>query len=72
MDLVDLAGSERKEDSGYHDKTRQKEATAINMSLMSLKDCMRSKAAGNAQTKLRLAYRSSILTRILKVRVSLP
>jgi hypothetical protein len=41
--MVDLAGSERMADSKNHDAERMKETKAINLSLMSLKDCIRAR-----------------------------
>ena len=48
MTLVDLAGSEHKIDSMYHSAERRKECSAINSSLMALKDIMRAKTNGTA------------------------
>lgn len=41
MRFVDLAGSERNRDSMFHTEARQKESIEINVSLNSLKECIR-------------------------------
>eukprot|EP00966_Prymnesium_polylepis_P028540 660781-Prymnesium_polylepis.1 len=46
LTLVDLAGSEQRIDSDKHDARRTKESSAINSSLMALKDCVRALARG--------------------------
>jgi kinesin family member 2/24 len=63
LTLVDLAGSEHRIDSMHHSAQRRKECSAINSSLMALKDIMRAKAAG---TPLAHFYRKSKLTMALK------
>lgn len=42
--LIDLAGSERNADSAQHDAESRKEATQINSSLATLKECLRQRA----------------------------
>lgn len=68
LTLVDLAGSERHEDSKDHDAVRMKEAADINSSLMALKECLRQRAAtsGKSRGKVRIGYRASKLTQVLK------
>ncbi|EPY32634.1 kinesin family member 2/24 [Strigomonas culicis] len=65
--IVDLAGSENTADSATHDKTRQVETKFINTSLMTLKDCIRSRAlAGTSSQHLHIPYRRSPLTLLLR------
>ncbi|GIQ85339.1 kinesin-like protein [Kipferlia bialata] len=70
LHLVDLAGSEGVEDKKHHDKTKMKEAAAINKSLMGLKDCMRARTmASSAVASVRhvhVPYRAHKLTLLLK------
>lgn len=67
LTLLDCAGTERRNDSLYHDKERQAESTEINASLYALKECIRVRSRNNkGQKKLRVPYRSSNLTRILR------
>lgn len=65
--IVDLAGSENTADSATHDKTRQAETKFINTSLMTLKDCIRSRALAASSTQhLHIPYRRSPLTLLLR------
>lgn len=65
--IVDLAGSENTADTATHDKTRQTEAKFINTSLMTLKDCIRSRALASTSTQhLHIPYRRSPLTLLLR------
>ncbi|CCW68962.1 unnamed protein product [Phytomonas sp. Hart1] len=65
--LVDLAGSENTADSATHDKVRQIEMKFINSSLMTLKDCIRSRAlASTSSQHLHIPYRRSPLTLLLR------
>ncbi|AYU83277.1 Kinesin-13 6 [Leishmania donovani] len=65
--IVDLAGSENTADSATHDKTRQAETKFINTSLMTLKDCIRSRALASSSTQhLHIPYRRSPLTLLLR------
>ena len=76
LTLVDLAGSEWAADRAQHDKALMKEAAQINLSLMTLKDCVRARthnerlgalSAGAAgPTPRRVPYRDAKLTRILQ------
>ena len=66
--VIDLAGSENASDSQFHDKTRVKETSAINGSLMALKDCIRNRAlaAINVEKFYHVPYRLSKLSLLLK------
>lgn len=65
--IVDLAGSENTADSATHDKARQAETKFINTSLMTLKDCIRSRALAATSTQhLHIPYRRSPLTLLLR------
>ncbi|CAD2216549.1 kinesin family member 2/24 [Angomonas deanei] len=65
--IVDLAGSENTADSSTHDKSRQVETKFINTSLMTLKDCIRSRAmAATSKQHLHIPYRRSPLTLLLR------
>jgi kinesin family protein 2/24 len=74
--LVDLAGSELGTDSKEHSEERMKETREINVSLSTLKDCIRGRAVWNvAETvgpgnkrppKVHIPFRSSVLTKVLK------
>lgn len=65
--IVDLAGSENTADSATHDKSRQVETKFINTSLMTLKDCIRSRALAASSTQhLHIPYRRSPLTLLLR------
>lgn len=71
--LVDLAGSEAARDIAQHTAERMKETRDINMSLSTLKDCIRGIAdmsnattAGKTSKKMYVPYRQSMLTRVLK------
>ncbi|EFC48536.1 kinesin [Naegleria gruberi] len=66
LTFCDLAGSERNIDSFYHNSERLKESAAINSSLMALKDVMRALVLKKQGTNVRIPYRASKLTRILK------
>ncbi|KAA6400253.1 MAG: putative kinesin family member 2/24 [Streblomastix strix] len=63
--LVDLAGSERRSDKVQHNKERMRESHLINESLMTLKDCIRTRSC-TRQTwsggHLHIPYRNSKLT----------
>jgi kinesin family protein 3/17 len=63
--LIDLAGSERVSKSGTKDDTlRFKEATKINLSLLSL--CQVISALTSKTDKKHIPYRDSVLTRLLQ------
>ncbi|ORY06485.1 P-loop containing nucleoside triphosphate hydrolase protein [Basidiobolus meristosporus CBS 931.73] len=65
--LVDLAGSERHADSKFHTAERLKETKEINKSLMTLKECIRTRSQLESQTQyLHVPYRTSKLTLLLK------
>ena len=64
--LVDLSGSERQADSIVHSAARMKESIAINTSLMVLKECIRTKALARTDPNIRIPYRNSKLTMLLK------
>ena len=73
--LVDLAGSEVDRDIKEHNKDRMKETRDINVSLSTLKDCIRGRAMWNmtdgvASNKramnVHVPFRSSVLTKVLK------
>jgi len=62
--IVDLAGSERAHDAQENNKDRNKEASKINRSLLSLKECIRAMQSQNK--KKHIPFRTSKLTMILK------
>ena len=74
--LIDLAGSEATSDSKEHSQERMKETRDINLSLSTLKDCIRGRAlwsvndgtaSGNKKIRgVHIPYRSSVLTKVLK------
>ncbi|KAI5778400.1 P-loop containing nucleoside triphosphate hydrolase protein [Geopyxis carbonaria] len=75
--LVDLAGSEVSADSKLHSAARMKETRDINLSLATLKDCIRGRTlfeaasagagAGKAGKKApHIPWRASLLTKVLK------
>ncbi|ORC91985.1 putative MCAK-like kinesin [Trypanosoma theileri] len=65
--IVDLAGSENTADSATHDKERQMEAKFINTSLMTLKECIRTRAmAATSTNHLHIPFRRSPLTLLLR------
>ena len=74
--LIDLAGSEAASDSKEHSQERMKETRDINLSLSTLKDCIRGRAlwsvndgtaVGNKKIRgVHIPYRSSVLTKVLK------
>ncbi|KAJ3047491.1 hypothetical protein HK097_011493 [Rhizophlyctis rosea] len=66
--LLDLAGSESTRDSKEHDKARLLETREINRSLMTLKDCIRSRALASTRSSahIHIPYRQSKLTLLLK------
>lgn len=73
--LVDLAGSELGSDSKDHSQERMKETREINVSLSTLKDCIRGRAVWNISEtttgsqrppKVHIPFRSSVLTKVLK------
>ncbi|OAF58218.1 hypothetical protein VC83_06584 [Pseudogymnoascus destructans] len=72
---IDLAGSEVDRDVKEHSKDRMKETRDINMSLSTLKDCIRGRAMWNMTDGVALnkramnvhvPFRSSVLTKVLK------
>jgi hypothetical protein len=67
--IIDLAGSERLGDSKNHSDTRMEETKAINLSLMSLKECIRARTlagAGDGRSEVHVPYRRSKLTLLMK------
>ncbi|EAN83077.1 putative Kinesin-13 6 [Trypanosoma cruzi] len=65
--MVDLAGSENTADSATHDKERQMEAKFINTSLMTLKECIRTRVlAATSTNHLHIPFRRSPLTLLLR------
>jgi len=67
--IIDLAGSERLSDSKNHSDTRMEETKAINLSLMSLKECIRARTlagAGDGRSEVHVPYRRSKLTLLMK------
>ncbi len=65
MYLVDLAGSERAADRAAHGAEQLAEAKQINTSLMTLKDCIKNRAASGSAHR-HVPYRQSPLTLILR------
>jgi len=72
--LIDLAGSEGSQDSSSHSKERFQETRDINVSLSTLKDCIRGRTQLTYQQmqvpekrkKVHVPWRSSKLTQVLK------
>jgi kinesin family protein 2/24 len=66
--LVDLAGSEYASDVRFHSASRMKERREINISLSTLKDCIRGRALYNlgGEKKAHVPFRWSLLTKVLK------
>eukprot|EP00803_Ostreobium_quekettii_P007561 evm.model.scf_1127.3 EVM.evm.TU.scf_1127.3 scf_1127:25910-30730(-) len=68
--VVDLAGSESALDRSQHDGVRMAEARLINTSLMTLKECIRSRGktggGGASDRHLHIPYRRSQLTLLLR------
>lgn len=74
--LIDLAGSEAARDIAIHGADRMKETREINISLSTLKDCIRAKSQSDAsaitsgprsrQKKPYVPFRQSALTKVLK------
>ena len=71
--VIDLAGSERSADSAKHSKERMDETKAVNLSLMSLKECIRARTAAakpadpnNPNARPHVPYRRSKLTLLMK------
>jgi len=60
--LIDLAGSEFARDYQTHTDAQKKESKDINMSLSTLKDCIR----GRAMQDKHVPFRHSALTKVLK------
>jgi kinesin family protein 2/24 len=60
--LIDLAGSEFARDYQTHTDAQKKESRDINMSLSTLKDCIR----GRAMMEKHIPFRHSALTKVLK------
>lgn len=65
INLVDLAGSERAESTGATGD-RLKEGAAINQSLSSLGNCIAALAENSQGKKVRVPFRNSVLTKLLK------
>ncbi|KAK2174001.1 hypothetical protein NP493_836g01049 [Ridgeia piscesae] len=65
VNLVDLAGSERAANTGATG-SRLKEGAAINQSLSSLGNCIAALADRSAGKKVRVPFRNSSLTKLLK------
>eukprot|EP00111_Clytia_hemisphaerica_P004193 TCONS_00011996-protein len=65
VNLVDLAGSERAESTGATGD-RLKEGAAINQSLSSLGNCIAALAERSEGKKVRVPFRDSVLTKLLK------
>ena len=72
--VIDLAGSERSSDSANHSKERMDETKAVNLSLMSLKECIRARTlaakpaapGGAPNARPHVPYRRSKLTLLMK------
>jgi len=67
--IIDLAGSERAADSKEHSKARMEETKAINLSLMSLKECIRARTMASRPgggLSVHVPYRRSKLTLLMK------
>lgn len=68
--IIDLAGSERLADSKNHSDSRLDETKAINLSLMSLKECIRARTLAGmgdgSGTEVHVPYRRSKLTLLMK------
>ena len=66
--LVDLAGSERNYETTKMTAQQHKESAQINLSLMALKECFRAyhHNSTSGARPVRVPYRSSVLTRILR------
>lgn len=68
--IIDLAGSESARDSGGHgDRILLEQSTAINVSLMCLRDCIRARQqllAGQTDKCIHVPYRQSSLTFLLR------
>lgn len=67
--IIDLAGSERMSDCRGHSDSRMDETKAINVSLMSLKECIRARTLagmGDGSAAVHVPYRRSKLTLIMK------
>lgn len=64
--IIDLAGSERAADSKEHSKARMDETKAINLSLMSLKECIRARTMAGGGLEVHVPYRRSKLTLLMK------
>jgi kinesin family protein 2/24 len=66
--IVDLAGSERMADSKNHNDARMAETKAINLSLMSLKECIRARTMASKPgcADLHVPFRRSKLTLLMK------
>jgi len=67
--IIDLAGSERAADSKDHSKQRMEETKQINLSLMSLKECIRARTKASCPgggLTVHVPYRRSKLTLLMK------
>lgn len=67
--IIDLAGSERASDSKNHEKDRMEETKAINLSMMSLKECIRARTMASmpkSGSTTHVPYRRSKLTLLMK------
>ncbi len=69
LHIIDLAGSERTKDQLLHDPVRKREATLINESLMTLKNCIKSRGEAFSRSSgahVHIPFRASKVTQILK------
>eukprot|EP01039_Chlorochromonas_danica_P002597 gene2597-2840_t len=66
LTLVDLAGSERNYETVLMTAAQHKESAEINLALMALKECFRAHYFNRQKGSIRIPYRSSTLTKVLK------
>lgn len=66
LTLLDCAGSEWAADSDAHDAKRRREGAEINASLHALKQCVRVQGEKSRGASVRVPYRDSVLTRLLR------
>jgi len=67
--MIDLAGSERAADAKNHSESQLEERKAINVSLMSLKECIRARTiagTNDGRREVHIPYRRSKLTLLMK------